>query len=278
MPYRVLLAAWMVMTAISCPAGTFEDVKARMTVSRAAGDPIVIHVIVALCDNRYQGIVPVSASLGNGQSPSSNLYWGTSFGVRTYFSRANYLLHQLPVSGDVLDRITLTKKIGGSEPSEIVLLAEAWDGKAISKAINLFLRLSAGYDAESLELPKVSNRKLQAGGGATLVVFVGHNGLMDFAAQSVPVANPAAPPRASIVLACASRPYFRDLLVTGGSYPVLLTNGLMAPEAYVLEAAVRSFVIDGSVGAVQKAAAEAYQHYQKCSKSAAVRLFAEQQR
>ncbi len=33
-----------------------------------------IHVFVALCDNQNQGIVPVPASLGNGQDPKSNLY------------------------------------------------------------------------------------------------------------------------------------------------------------------------------------------------------------
>src|SRR5499426_1218032 len=48
----------------------------------------VIHVIVALCDNQYQGIVPVPARIGNGDDPSNNLYWGARFGVKTYFKRA----------------------------------------------------------------------------------------------------------------------------------------------------------------------------------------------
>jgi len=34
-----------------------------------------IHVFVALCDNVNQGIVPVSAKLGNGQDIKGNLYW-----------------------------------------------------------------------------------------------------------------------------------------------------------------------------------------------------------
>ena len=36
----------------------------------------VIHVVVALCDNQYQGIVKVPAGIGNGQKASTNLYWG----------------------------------------------------------------------------------------------------------------------------------------------------------------------------------------------------------
>jgi hypothetical protein len=42
----------------------------------------MIHVFVALADNASQGIVPVSARLGNGEDPEHNLYrWGSAFGV-----------------------------------------------------------------------------------------------------------------------------------------------------------------------------------------------------
>jgi hypothetical protein len=51
----------------------------------AAQNPFpVIHVFVALCDNVNQGIVPVSAALGNGDNPHTNLYWGAAFGVKTF--------------------------------------------------------------------------------------------------------------------------------------------------------------------------------------------------
>jgi hypothetical protein len=48
----------------------------------------VIHVFVALCDNKYQGIVPVPPKIGNGQDPETNLYWGCDNGVRTYFKKS----------------------------------------------------------------------------------------------------------------------------------------------------------------------------------------------
>ena len=48
-----------------------------------------IHVYVALCDNKNQGIVPVSKTLGNGQNPTTNLYWGAAYGIRTFFDRSN---------------------------------------------------------------------------------------------------------------------------------------------------------------------------------------------
>ncbi|HEV8272259.1 MAG TPA: hypothetical protein VGQ04_13200, partial [Chitinophagaceae bacterium] len=48
-----------------------------------------IHVFVALCDNKYQGIVPVPAKMGNGQDAATNLYWGAAFGVKTFFNKSS---------------------------------------------------------------------------------------------------------------------------------------------------------------------------------------------
>lgn len=50
--------------------------------------PRTIHVFVALADNKNQGIVPVAAILGDGDDPTHNLYWGSSYGVKTYFARS----------------------------------------------------------------------------------------------------------------------------------------------------------------------------------------------
>ena len=48
----------------------------------SAGKPLVAHVIVALSDNELQGIVPRTATLGDGDRPQSNLYWGAMYGVK----------------------------------------------------------------------------------------------------------------------------------------------------------------------------------------------------
>jgi hypothetical protein len=55
----------------------------------AQSSPRTIHVFVALADNANQGIVPVPAKLGNGEDPEHNLYWGSAFGVKTFFSRSS---------------------------------------------------------------------------------------------------------------------------------------------------------------------------------------------
>ena len=242
----------------------------------AAGRPVVAHVIVALCDNLHQGIVPVPKAIGNGQDPRSNLYWGAGYGVRSYFSRrAGYSLRQLTFSGQVLDRIVLTKDLQSSgHPIKFVVIAEAWDGSAIAAAINRFLRLAAGLDQESIAVSSAAGATtVAAGGDAAIVAFVGHNGLMDFSAPSCPQARLGALPRSSIILACASKPYFSELIRAGGSHPLLLTTGLMAPEAYSLEEALRTFVTGGSPTDARRAAAAVYDRVQHCGLAGALHLF-----
>lgn len=52
-----------------------------------AAKPVAqLHVIVALVDNAFQGIVPVPAKIGNGDDAFNNLYWGAAFGVKTFFN------------------------------------------------------------------------------------------------------------------------------------------------------------------------------------------------
>jgi hypothetical protein len=137
-------------------------------------------------------------------------------------------------------------------------------------AVKAFLETAAGRRPQTIE---VEGQILRSGGDAHLVAFVGHNGLMDFPAPAL-ARGSASPARAAVVLACASRPYFSGLLARAGAEPLLLTTGLMAPEAYSLEAAVRTWFASADVGATRRAAADAYAKYQGCGLRAARRLFA----
>lgn len=243
-----------------------DALRARVTNDVAAGQPILVHVVVALCDNEHQGIVPVPAGVGNGQQPRTNLYWGAAHGVRTFLTRsAGWRLESATTAPvpNVLERIVLTKSVAREKGRVAVrLVAEAWDGRAMKEAIERFLSLAAGHavDAADGERPHV-------------IAFVGHDALMDFSLPSAPRASKDAPPRGSIVLACASRSYFAAHLGAGGSRPLVLTSGLMAPEAYTLDAALTAFAAGADEGAVREAAAVAYDRHQKCGLRAARRLF-----
>ena len=277
---RVGVAACLLVAAAPFASATCDnDVQTHLTNMVDAGKPIVVHVVVALCDNENQGIVPVKEHLGNGQDPRSNLYWGALYGVRTHLSRVGgwqRVASGKPEDDRVLDRVVLHQRlVRGEKEAPVYLVADAWDGEYIRAAIERFLEMTAGRAAETVEVTSGSTDgvELEAGGSASLVVYVGHNGLMDFSLRAREGMVEDIRPRSSIVLACESKDYFLDHLRVGGSHPLLLTTGLMAPEAYTLDSAIRVWVAGDSAEAVREAAAQAYDKYQGCGATAARQLF-----
>src|SRR4051812_43732820 len=67
-----------------------KPVSNNIEIPKIRNSAKVIHVLVALCDNVNQGIVPVPAFLGNGEDTLKNLYWGAGYGVKTYFGKSPY--------------------------------------------------------------------------------------------------------------------------------------------------------------------------------------------
>jgi hypothetical protein len=254
-------------------AATASDPAERLAADVKAGKPLVAHVFVALCDNDNQGIVPVPRHLGNGASPSTNLYWGAQFGVRRYFSRVTpwaRVKHEGPVPPGVLERAVFGATLPAfGQSARVYVIADAWDGRNIRDTIGAFLEAAAGRRTERIT---VDARSVAAGGAAHVVAFVGHDGLMDFDPPAV-AAGAAEPARAAIVLACTSESYFGPLLRRARALSLLLTTSLMAPEAYTLEAALRAWFSGAQPDAVVRAAARAYDSYQHCGTAAARRLF-----
>ena len=106
-----------------------------------------------------------------------------------------------------------------------------------------------------------------------LVIYVGHDGLMDFDLDVKPLSeNPSGVP--VMVFCCSSRLFFRENLETLGACPLLWTTGLMAPEGYVVEAAVTGWIAGERGTLLRNRVAAAYNKYQKCGTRAARHLFA----
>lgn len=226
-----------------------------------------VHVFVALCDNRYQGIVPVGQAIGNGQDADNNLYWGCDNGVRTFFKKRHsdwiLLKSQKAVSEQILERLLFKHKT-----ANIYLLAEAYDGRFIKQNTIDFLAASSGKNTVPIALDKDS---LYFGGASNLLAYIGHDGLMDFTLPADgTVADTAM--RETVILACYSKHYFTTHLKHTGAQPLLWTTGLMAPEAYTLHDALRAWVDGKPKEDVREAAAKAYARYQKCSFKAAKNL------
>jgi hypothetical protein len=221
-----------------------------------------IHVLVALCDNKYQGIVPVPAKIGNGQDPANNLYWGCAFGVRSYFKNSKKwaLVKQYSIDSIKMERLVFKHK-----KENIYLIADAYNGKYIKDCTVDFLKSCAGQVKDTLN---VNGKAIGIYGNAKLLSFIGHDGLMDFKlAESF--ANADGKVRDAIILACISKKYFWPHIQQTKANPLVWSTGLMSPEAYTLHDAIEAYISKEPAENIRSSAAKAYAKYQHCSEKAA---------
>lgn len=232
--------------------------------------PLVIHVFVPLCDNEHQGIVPVSKTLGNGQNPNSNLYWGALYGVKTHFKKSKkwtLLQAQKNVSEVILERVVFERKM---RKNTIYLVADAYDGRAMKTCLQDYFAAIVGT-ANTSFIELATGKKIAIASASDLLVFNGHNGLMDVQVESP--ANRDGRLKDAVIIACISGDYFATQLLKAGGYPVVTTTNLLAPEAYVLEAIFEEWLLLKDAESIRKSAGKAYHQYQKCGLKGANRLF-----
>lgn len=224
------------------------------------------HIFVALCDNKYQGIVPVPAGIGNGQDPQNNLYWGALYGMKTYFNKSKEwkLIRKTKIDNTILERLVY-KHIS----QDFYLVADAYNGKEIKKSTSDFLYSSTGQFKDTLV---ISGKIIGINGNAQLIGYIGHDGLMDFNIND-DFKNEDNIKREVIILACYSKRFFGPLLEDANITPLVWTTHLMAPEAYILHDALTGYLQNESNTSVQNRAAKAYAKYQNCSIKAARNLF-----
>jgi len=192
-----------------------------------------IHVFVALCDNEFQGIVPVPERIGNGKDPSRNLYWGAGYGVKNFFKVKTqdweYLKSLEPNNDTILERILSKHKT-----KDVFLLADAYDGEWIQPCTIDMLKACNGQAAVNVPF---GNELLAFGGCSNLIAYVGHDGLMEFDVD-IKYSNEPKKQKDVIILACSSQYFFSEEIEDAGANPILWTTNLMAPEAYTLKAAI----------------------------------------
>ena len=224
---------------------------AFLTVVSARGEARTVRVFVALADNANQGIVPVPPKIGNGDDADENLYWGTSEGFRSVF-RASKDWQKLeagkPEGGSVVERLSF--KHG---KHVCTLVAEAWRGSEIKACTEAFFA----------ELKS---------GNADLVVYVGHDGLMDFRLPII-VGNERKKPAGVMVLCCKSRAFFGPHLEALQAKPLLMTEQLMYPGSFLVRDATAAWLRGDSLAEIRMAAARSYASNQDISVKAAAGVF-----
>ena len=262
----------LLCTFSSCQSKTDDKQITSETTKKSVKDDLkydisvqTAHIFVALCDNKYQGIVPVPEKIGNGQDPANNLYWGAMYGVKTYFKNSKdwKLVKAYKLNDTILERLIFKHKT-----KDFYLIADAYDGKEIQKTTEDFLYSSSGQQKDTLN---IDNKTIGINGNANLVAYIGHDGLMDFQLKD-DFKNEDQKKRDAIILACYSKHYFGPLLEDANINPLVWTSNLMAPEAYILHDALSGYLAKESDIEIQNCAATAYSKYQKCSLKAAKNL------
>ena len=238
-----------------------------LKVTLLAAQPKVVHTLVALCGGPCQWVNCGHGELGDAQSPRTNLYWGALYGVLTCFRQNpdwKQVYYLQDPNEDVAERIVFKH---GSD--EVFLVADAYWGCSIKAAIEDFFQASAGMGEWSISIENYG--EIDAGGASDLIVYMGHDGLMDFSLTDYPESTDN--DIKAIILSCKSSEYFREGLVASGAYPLLWTKQFMAPEAYILEAALEGWIKGSDDEHIRIHAAEAYSQYQKCSLNSALAIF-----
>lgn len=244
---------------------SFQALRQKVT----AKTPLVVHVMVPLCDNENQGIVPVPAKLGNGLDPKNNLYWGALYGVKTHLKRSDNWELKATINqpaDQILERVIFQSQ--ATNQPKVILVANAYRGDKMKGCISDYMNSISGNHTDSIA---VDSTYYKTGQHADLIIFNGHNGLMDTHLDLIPSHDLVV--RETAVIGCVSHQYFKSHLESSRGYPVLMTTNLMAPEAYVLEALVTSWAQLKNETDIKQSVGESYNKYQKCGLKGALNLF-----
>lgn len=234
----------------------------------------VIHIYVALCDNASQSIAPVPKRIGNGDDPANNLYWGCSDGAKPIFSKSP--LWKKISSGKVEGKPEILERIVFSHTKQkAILVIDAWRGSKIEPCLTEFCQALAGQQFNSLEIEHTSTRRqLNISGGADLVGFIGHNGLMDFHIPEL-TANPNRKGNPdTLVLCCKSHRFFEQRIQKAGATPLVLTATNMYPGAFILRDVLEGWFKNEKPSQLRLRAAKAYAKNQSISTKSALSVFA----
>ena len=248
-----------------------------------AGKPLVIQAHVPLCDRNQ--IMCGNDRLGDGDNPKTNLYWSTSGGFVGWFGRRRSGWKQVLVStgkkekhldDDILEvrvwKRRFKRRSGLAETAkstarpgtfEVFVVAYAWRGSAIRKAMNAYRDDLYGSIADNLLVDKTTT--IAAGGAARVISYVGHNGWMDVERYDFSRADGKQRPTAetktrkgTIAIACITEDYLVPQVSSPLRVPLLFTRSLMFAGAHSFEGAVSALADGRNLAEIRKQAVRNY--------------------
>ena len=193
-----------------------------------------------LCDNKHQGIVKVNEDLGNGLNLHTNLYWGAGYGIKTHFKRLpewQIVYEEKQESLNILERVIFLKEYPNK--AKVYLVADAYRGDRIENCLNDYFEALSGKIAD-----KILSGTMDIGiyNNADLLIFNGHNTMMDGIRPDFEI-NEQSHKKDAIAMACHTKKYFNKYFMKAQAYPLIITNDFIAPEAYLIEAALDQWAL-----------------------------------
>lgn len=248
---------------------TRTRIKENLKLKIKNNEALVVHVFVPLCDNKYQGIVKVGAKLGDGRNLKTNLYWGAGYGLKTWFTRAkewNYLGSIFNPDSSVLERAVYSRKY--AEGAKVLLVIDGYKGDKMEDCLMDYFNSLAGKLNDTLVLNQL---KIPAFGNADLLVFNGHNGLID---NDYPwIENTDGKERDAVVIACVSDNYFTARFPRLKAYPLITTTNFLPPEAYIISAIIDNWATMQTEEKIRKSAGEAMAKIHKIAVQPCINTF-----
>lgn len=185
------------------------------------------------------------------------MWWGLSpYGFKAYFNRNRTwkrVKRMKPLEAFLAERVVYKHR-----KKNVYLVADAYYGKYLKRATVDFLNAVAGQKKAEIFLRK---KKISAGGSSDLVIYLAHNGLMDFSLNNTPQKISPEHKKNVMLFTCLGWQYFAPSLRKAGGYPLLWTKKLIAPHAYLVKHALDKW-IDGKNGeAIRKVCVQDYHKY-----------------
>ncbi len=194
-----------------------------------------IHIQVALCDNKTQGNIPVPTLFGRGDDPSTNLFWGAKYGVKTdLLDSGNWeLLSTEMISPIILERIIMKHK-----HYEVYLVIDAYNGSDIQYCMEDYMNGAFNTNYTTIAF---NDRSLGLHSRADLLVYVGHNALMDKHIDP-PLVKEGLKAPDLMLFTSFGKQLLEPILKNSKAKVLFSSDGLISPDEFTLESELAQWV------------------------------------
>lgn len=246
-----------------------EQIKSRLNKKIRNNEFLIVRILVPLCDNVHQGIVPVSTKLGDGMNLNTNLYWGAGYGIKTHFKRLknwSLISEKERVDSNILERV-IFRKIYPNK-TKVIVIADAYRGDKMYECLIDYFNILACKRTDYIFLDSI---KIEISKNADLLCFNGHNGLMEHSPEII--INNSKKYTDAVAIACVSDEYFSYYFKQAKAYPLVVTTSLLPPEAYILQAIIDNWALMQDEKLIANSAGDNVARIFKKSKTACRKMF-----